>query len=142
MQILSKSPFVEGREEIVTKRKSAPMYSSVLSSPPDRQDRQGDTNSPKTPSAVDPWASGSDPWKRGVSTEFADRFRKSSSPVSFAEQYRAVVSPPTPISAAALTRSLFESPVEELSPVVPHSDFVRPTRAVATKGTNISLSEA
>ena len=61
--ILSEGPFVEGREEIVTKKKSTPMFSSVLSSPPDRQ---GGTNSPKIPSAVDPWVSGSDPWKRGL----------------------------------------------------------------------------
>ena len=140
VHILLESPFVEGREEIVTKRKSTPMYSSVLSSPPDRQ---GGTNLHKTPSAVDPWVSGSDPWKRGMSTEFADRFRKSSSPavsaVSFADQDRASASPPTPTSAVALTRSLFESTVGELSPVVPHSDFVRPARTVST---NNSLSEA
>ena len=57
-------------------------------------------------------------------------------PLVFANRYRA---PPTPTSAVALTRSLFESPVEDVAPVVPLSDFVRLTRTVAA---NISWSEA
>ena len=94
------SPFVEGREEITAEKESAPMYGSVLASPPDRR---GGSNPSKTPSSIDPWVSGSDPWRRDISTEFADRFRRPSSPaasiVSFADQYRASAFPRTPTSA-------------------------------------------
>ena len=79
----SESPFVDGQQLVETDGKNASLHSSVLSSPPDRRAENVATNSPKTPSAVDPWASGSDPWKQGVSTEFVDRYRKPSSPAAF-----------------------------------------------------------
>jgi hypothetical protein len=138
--IYSESPFVDSQQLVEADGTNASLHSSVLASPPDRRAENVTTNSPKTPSAVDPWASGSDPWKQGVSTEFVDRYRKLSSPATstggFAERYRA---PPTPTSAVALTRSLFESPADDVVPVVPQSEFVRPTRTVAT---NLSLAEA
>ena len=64
-----------GREEFSTGAESAPMYSSLLASPPERR------NSSKTSTFVDPWVSGSDPWRRDISTDFADRFRQVESPV-------------------------------------------------------------
>ena len=139
IHIALQSPFIESSEEITAGRQSDQMYSSVLSAPPSRRVAQAAPNSPKTPSAVDPWTSGPDPWKQSISVEFADRYRDSVSPaastVSFADQYRASA----PTSAVALTRSLFESPVGDSSPVVPSSDFVRPVRSSST---GLSVSEA
>ena len=91
------SPFVEGREEITAEKGSASMYSSVLASPPDRR---GGSHPSKTPSSIDPWVSGSDPWRRDISTDFVDIFCRPGSPaastVSFADQYRVSAFPPTP----------------------------------------------
>ena len=75
------------------------LYLSVLSSPPSRKvaAEKLTSASPLSPQIanVDPWSSGSDPWKRDVGSAFADKLRH--------------IQSPTAPTAADTTRALFGS---------------------------------
>ena len=81
-------------EEIAAESENGSRYRSPLSAPPNFR------KAIESSDIVDPWSSGLDPWRREITSSFAEKFRNAGSPVtsatSFADKYR---TPPAKSSA-------------------------------------------